>query len=63
MKYAEGFKDLPLDSAERVTDCRAAFFTFFHATRIILVMRGGATGKAAWMAHTSLYGLVVRVVP
>lgn len=24
MKYAEGFKDLPLDSAEFVTDCRMA---------------------------------------
>lgn len=26
MKYAEGFKDLPLDSAELVTDCRIASF-------------------------------------
>lgn len=26
MKYAEGFKDLPLDSAELVTDCRVAAF-------------------------------------
>lgn len=26
MKYAEGFKDLPLDSTELVADCRIAAF-------------------------------------
>lgn len=26
MEYAEGFKDLPLDSTELVTDCRMAAF-------------------------------------